>query len=125
MSRLPVLKQLRPSHPPTTGNFRRRDRVTITGLNLTGAESVKFGTKAGTITADSASSITAASPAESAGLVDVTVTIARGRPPTSSSDRFTYASTVVITPCQGSISEDSEIVAGKRPSTARWMSPRV
>ena len=44
--------------------------------NLAGATSVRFGTKAGTITAGSATSITVTSPSESVGTVDATVTTA-------------------------------------------------
>ena len=47
--------------------------MTITGTNLSGATAVDFGANAGTITADSAGSVTATSPAGT-GTVDVTVT---------------------------------------------------
>ena len=68
---------------------RRRHAVTITGTNLSGATAVDFGTNAGTITADSAGSITATSPAGT-GTVDVTVTNPDATSATSSADEFTY-----------------------------------
>ena len=44
--------------------------VTITGTNLASATAVDFGTTAGTVTADTATSITVTSPAEAAGAVE-------------------------------------------------------
>ncbi len=65
--------------------------VTITGTNFTGASAVKFGTTtAGTFTVNSATSITATSPAEAAATVDVTVTTTGGTSTTSAADQFTY-----------------------------------
>jgi hypothetical protein len=67
--------------------------VTIAGANLTGASAVAFGGNAATqFTVNSATSITATSPAEAAGTVDVTVTTGNGTSATSAADRFTYAS---------------------------------
>ncbi len=63
--------------------------MTITGTNLGGASAVEFGSNAATITADSATSITATSPAGT-GTVDVTVTTAGGTSATSPADEFTY-----------------------------------
>ena len=63
--------------------------MTITGTNLGGATAVDFGTNPATITADTAGSITATSPAGT-GTVDVTVTTAGGTSATSPADRFTY-----------------------------------
>jgi hypothetical protein len=51
---------------------------------------VKFGTTAATITADSATSLTATAPAEAAGTVDVTVTTAGGTSATSAADQYTF-----------------------------------
>ena len=65
--------------------------VTITGSNLTYATLVEFGTTAATnFVIDSATQITATSPAGIAGTVDVTVRTAGGTSATSSADRFTY-----------------------------------
>ena len=95
---------------PGTGPAAGGTQVTITGTSLSGATSVKFGTKAGTVTADSASSITVKSPAESVGTVNVTVATADGTSAAAPADDFAY--TNVVNPCTESITEDSEITAG-------------
>jgi hypothetical protein len=84
--------------------------VTISGTNLLGATSVRFGTKSATVTVDTPTSITATSPAESVGTVDVTVATSNGISATSPSDQFAYTS--VITTCTGTISSDSELASG-------------
>ncbi len=89
----PTVTSITPSAGWTTGGTS----VTITGTNLSGATAVDFGTTAATITADSATSITAISPAHAAGMVDVTVTTASGKSSTSSSDQFTYDSAPTVT----------------------------
>jgi hypothetical protein len=80
--------------------------VVVTGTNLTGATAVKFGTASATsYTVNSASQITAVSPAGSAGTVNLRVTTSVGTSATSSSDDFTYeaAPTVtVVSPTSGS-----------------------
>jgi len=76
---------------PNTGPSAGGTSVTITGTNLTGATSVKFGNTAATsVTVNSATSITATSPAGS-GTVDVTVITGAGTSATSAADQFTYA----------------------------------
>ncbi len=66
--------------------------VTITGTGFTGATAVKFGsTNAASFTVNTATQITATSPAgSSAGPVDVTVTTPGGTSATSSADIFRY-----------------------------------
>jgi alpha-tubulin suppressor-like RCC1 family protein len=78
---------------PSIGRVDGGTTVTIDGKHLSGATSVKFGSvEASGFTVNSeGTSITAVSPAESAGVVDVTVTTAVGTSPTSSADRYTYA----------------------------------
>src|SRR5208337_838630 len=72
--------------------------VTVTGTGFTGATSVKFGTTAATsYTVVSATSITAVSPAGSAGTVDVTVTTPGGISATSPADEFTYDPVPTVT----------------------------
>jgi hypothetical protein len=71
--------------------------VTITGANLDSATAVDFGSTPATVTADSATSITATSPASSAGPVDVTVTTVGGTSATSAADQFTYGTTPAFT----------------------------
>ena len=81
----PSVASINPTSGPTGGGTS----VTITGTNLGGASAVDFGSNAATITADSATSITATSPAGT-GTVDVTVTTPEGTSATSSADHFTY-----------------------------------
>ena len=79
---------------PTSGLTVGGTLVTITGANFTGATAVKFGsTSASSFTVNSATQITATSPAGSDGTVDATVTTATGTSPTSAGDRFTYGAT--------------------------------
>jgi subtilisin family serine protease len=83
---LPTVSSVVPNIGPIAGGTS----VTITGTNLTGATAVKFGTVAATTyTVNSATQITATSPAGS-GIVDVTVTTAGGTSATSAADQFTY-----------------------------------
>ena len=77
---------------PASGSTNGGTSVTITGTDLLGTSSVKFGI-AGSIgyTVDSATQITAISPAGVAGLVaDVIVSTLVGTSATSSADQFTY-----------------------------------
>ncbi|MDD5024671.1 MAG: PKD domain-containing protein, partial [Methanoregula sp.] len=77
---------------PVSGTTAGGTSVTITGTGFTGATSVKFGsTAASSWTINSATSITATSPAHAAETVDVTVTTPVGTSATSPVDRFTYA----------------------------------
>jgi hypothetical protein len=93
-----VLK-LKPSSGPVGGGTS----VTITGAYLTGATAVKFGsTNASSFTVNSATSITAVSPAEAAGGVDVTVTTPEGTSKLSSADRFKFTPTITnVSPNHG------------------------
>lgn len=83
----PVVASISPnSGPPAGGTF-----VTITGTGFTGASSVMFGSAAATsYTVDSGTQITAISPAEVQGTVDVTVATPGGTSALSSSDQFTF-----------------------------------
>ena len=66
-------------------------RVRITGTDLIGATGVSFGPRAAArFTVNSATSITAVSPAEPAGRVNVTVTTVNGTSATSSKDRYRF-----------------------------------
>jgi hypothetical protein len=65
--------------------------VTIAGTNFTGATAVNFGsTPATSFIVNSDSSITATSPAGSAGPVDVTITTSSATSATSFADQFSY-----------------------------------
>jgi DNA-binding beta-propeller fold protein YncE len=83
----PTVTALSPSSGPTAGGTS----VTLTGTNLTGASAVSFGgTAATSFTVNSASQITAITPAGSAGTIDLTITTAGGTSATSSADHYTY-----------------------------------
>src|SRR5207249_9686546 len=76
---------------PTSGTTAGGTSVTISGSHFTGTSSVKFGaTNASTFSVDTDGQITATSPAESAGTVDITVTTVGGTSATSAADQFTF-----------------------------------
>ena len=83
----PKITKVSPTSGPTAGGTS----VTITGANLTGATSVRFGgIAASTVTVVSPTKIIAYSPAQSAGTVDVTVTTPGGVSAHGIQDYFTY-----------------------------------
>ena len=76
---------------PSTGSTAGGTTVTITGTNFTGATVVTFGTTAATTFAvNSATSITATSPAEPAWQADITVTTPSDSSATGAADKFTF-----------------------------------
>ena len=80
---------------PTTGSTNGGTPITITGTGFTGATAVNFGSKAATgVTVVSATSISATSPAGTAGTVDVTVTTPSGTSAISTTDKFTYVAKI-------------------------------
>jgi len=80
---------------PTTGPAGGGTAVTIVGTDLAEATDVKFGaTGAASFTVNSATSITATTPPEAAGVVDVTVTTPEGVSALSSNDRFKFLPTI-------------------------------
>jgi hypothetical protein len=82
----PTLVSLAPNDGPLAGGTP----VTVTGTNFTGATSVQFGTTPATsFTVNSATQITATSPAGS-GTVDVLVTTPAGTSAASVADKFAY-----------------------------------
>ncbi|MBB6488448.1 IPT/TIG domain-containing protein, partial [Rhizobium lusitanum] len=83
---------------PTSGPAAGGTSVTITGTDLTGATAVTFGaTAAASYTVNSATQITAVSPANAAGTYDMTVTTAGGTSTTSAADQFTYIAAPTVT----------------------------
>ena len=88
----PTVTAVSPTSGPTGGGTS----VTVTGSNLANATAVKFGTTAGTVTADGAGSITVTSPAGT-GTQDITVTTAGGTSATSGADQFTYIPAPTVT----------------------------
>lgn len=87
LAQRPTITSISPSSGPAIGGTT----VVITGTNLGGASSVKFGDSATTgISADSDSQLTVVAPASSAGTFDVTVTTPGGTSAVSAADQFTY-----------------------------------
>ncbi len=87
----PTVTSLNPTSGTTTGGTL----VEVFGTNFTTATTVQFGSGAGTgVIYISATTLVAYTPAESAGVVNVTVTTAGGTSATSAVDQFTY----VVTP---------------------------
>jgi PGF-pre-PGF domain-containing protein len=84
---------------PTSGSTAGDTSVTITGTGFVGATAVTFGiADAASYTVDSATKITAESPAGAAGTVHIIVTTASGTSPTGASDQFTYTVDPTPTP---------------------------
>ena len=76
---------------PSTGSTSGSTAVTVFGSNFTLNATVDFGATAATsVTVVSPSQLTAVSPAEAAGTVDLTVTTPSGTSATSAADQFTY-----------------------------------
>jgi hypothetical protein len=83
---VPAVTGLSPSSGPNAG----ANAVTITGINLAGATSVRFGANpASSFVVNSPSSITAVAPSGS-GTVDVSVSTPFATAPIRASDRYTY-----------------------------------
>ena len=86
----PTVSNLSPDHGPVAGG----ETIFITGTNLTGVTSVKFGAQPASIIAvDSATSMRVTAPAGAAGSVNVTATGASGTSATSSANLYTYIAT--------------------------------
>src|SRR5207244_11416423 len=84
---VPTVTSVTPNSGPTAGSTS----VTIAGTGFINGASVNFGLDAATgVVVNSPTSITALSPAESPGTVDVTVTTTGGTSTTSAADQFTY-----------------------------------
>ena len=88
-ARPPLLSQVAPITGTTVGGTS----VVITGTNFEGATRVLFGTTAGVITANTATSITVTTPARSAGKVGVSVTTPDGTSTLASA--FTFVAPVI------------------------------
>ena len=83
----PLVSGVSPNSGPVTG----ATSVTITGTDLNGATAVAFGgTAAASFTVNSATSITAVTPADAAGTVDVVVTTPAGTSIITGADQFTF-----------------------------------
>ncbi|MFZ3005439.1 MAG: IPT/TIG domain-containing protein [Phenylobacterium sp.] len=90
----PAVTSLSPASGPTAGGTS----VVLAGTDFTGATAVKFGaTNATSFTVDSATQITAVSPAGSAGSVNVTVTNSAGTSTTGAGNAFAYVAAPTVT----------------------------
>jgi sugar lactone lactonase YvrE len=74
----------------TSGSTAGGQSVTISGTNLAGPAAIRFGLNPATIQSQTATSITVAAPATTAGTVDVTISTAGGTSATSAADRYTF-----------------------------------
>ena len=95
----PEVSKLSVKGGPATGGTV----VTVTGTGFAGPVSVSFGgVPATSVTVNSPTSLTATSPANVSGILDVTVTTGGGTSATSSKDHFKYAPVIEsITPANG------------------------
>ncbi|MCK7621874.1 IPT/TIG domain-containing protein [Streptomyces sp. RS10V-4] len=100
---VPVLGSLSPASGPTSGG----NVVTISGTNLSGATSVKFGGVPATMLTDTASQITVLAPAGPPSSVAVTVTTADG-----TSNALIYSYVAAPVPVLGSLSPASGPTSG-------------
>ena len=93
---------------PVAGPLGGASTVVITGTGFSGAIGVSFGSvSASAYTVDSPTQVTATSPPEAAGTVDITVTTPVGTSATSAADQFAYEaapSVSAISPVAGPLS---------------------
>ena len=93
----PTVTGINPAVGPAAGGTS----VTITGTGFTGATAVDFGTiAASSVAVNSATQITATSPAGTAGTVDVTVIAPGGTSATSSADKFLFLGVTAVSTTQ-------------------------
>jgi hypothetical protein len=103
---LPTVTGRSPTSGPTGGGTS----TTITGTNFTGATAIYFGTALATsFTVNSATSLTAVSPAATSGTVDLRVVTAAGMSSTATADHFTYNATA---PSVSGVSPSSGVATG-------------
>ncbi len=82
---------------PNLGLTSGGTSVIVTGTNFSTATNVNFGLSSASFIIDSNTQITATSPANSAGTVDITITTPYGTSTTSSADEFTYGNSPTVT----------------------------
>lgn len=105
----PTVTAVTPSGGPPTGGTV----ITVTGTGFVPGATVDVGTQPATeVTVHSGTSLTAATPAGTAGPADVTVTTPAGTSATSSADQFVYGA-----PSVGWVSPDAGPLAGGTPVT--------
>ncbi|MFI7503531.1 IPT/TIG domain-containing protein [Streptomyces sp. NPDC049687] len=89
---LPTVTAVTPSAGPMSGGTT----VSVTGTGLTGATAVRFGGTPATFTVNSATLITAVTPAGGAGAAEVVVTTPSGQSAVSPGSYFFYAASPVL-----------------------------
>jgi hypothetical protein len=109
LQNLPVVTSVTPAQGPIAG----ATQVVISGANLSGAEVVDFGSNPATsFTVNSASSISATSPAGSASYVDITVQTAVGTSSPAGGDGFIYTTPAAYHPLTPARIEDTRPGSG-------------
>ena len=104
----PIVSTVNPTSGPAAGGTQ----VTIRGVNLSAARSVKFGKATAKILNDTATQVVAISPKGTAGTVDVTVTTANGTSAVLAADQFTYVAAPTVTqisPASGSAAGGTQV----------------
>lgn len=115
----PTVTALSPSSGTTAGGTS----VTVTGTNFTGASAVSFGsTPAASFSVGGPTSITATSPAASAGTVDVRVTQCAQSPINQPGDQYTFTTPPSYTG-PGDINGAAVVWGGLRGFSASYASP--
>lgn len=90
----PTITNISPNSGPTAGSTV----VTITGTAFVSVSAVRFGaTDALSFIVNSPTSITATSPAHTAGMIDIRVVAAAGTSGTAPEDQFTYLASPIVT----------------------------
>ncbi len=106
----PIVRSIKPATGPGAGGTK----VKILGSDLSGATSVMFGSvEATSFTVNKpGTKITAVSPSESAGTVDIVVTTPAGPSITSAADRFTFIGPTItsLKPSSGSVAGGTKVV---------------
>jgi hypothetical protein len=100
----PAVTAVAPGGGPTAGG----QTVTITGTSFSGATSVTFGSSAASFEVINNTTITATTPAHSAGQVDVQITTPYGTSPISIADTYRFESRPAVT----GVSPDAGPAAG-------------
>jgi hypothetical protein len=102
----PTVAKVAPAKGPASGGTT----VTITGLHLTGATAVSFGTVAASFSVKSSTQIVATAPPGPVGIVDVRVTTPGGTSAISFYDHFKYVPTVTaLSPNAGSAAGGTKV----------------
>ncbi len=111
----PTVTSISPKAGATSGGTA----IDINGTNFTGATAVTFGGTAATgFTVISGTQITATSPANAAGTVDVRVTTTGGTSATSAADQFTFIAPLMVSPASGALPGGTVATAYSQTFTA-------